>query len=213
MRQISHIIFDWDGTLMDSASKIVNCMQTAAGLSDLPIPSALEVQDIIGISLVPAIEKLFGISQHDARHVAEHYKRVFVDSDKTPCSLFDGAQDTLKKLFETHTLGVATGKARRGLQRAFDSSGTQQYFDNSICSDEAESKPSSDMLLKLLKRWRLEPHQALMVGDTVYDMQMAENIGMPRVGVSFGVHSVDRLLQHKPIAVINSIDELPKLLM
>ncbi|MGQ8363642.1 HAD family hydrolase [Glaciecola sp. 1036] len=204
----SHIIFDWDGTLMDSAAKIVSCMQHAAQRASLPIPSAENVHEIIGISLIPAIQQLFNLQGEQAKEVAQHYKEVFITTDQTPCPLFPKVQQTLHQLQKHCVLGVATGKARRGLERAFDATNSRQYFDTSICADEAESKPSPQMLEKLIAHWNVPASQVLMVGDTVYDMQMAEAIDMPRLGVSFGVHHEERLKQHNPVGILHHYDDL-----
>jgi phosphoglycolate phosphatase len=204
----SHIIFDWDGTVMDSADKIVSCMQLAAREAELAVPSEDDVRHIIGISLTPAIEQLFSISLESAEKVAAHYKRIFLEVDSTPSPLFFGALNTLQQLHTSHVLGVATGKARRGLERAWEHTDTKQYFSASRCADEAESKPSPDMLLQLIKHWQVKPESVLMIGDTVYDLQMAQAIGMPRLGVSFGVHSSDALLQHEPIAIVDEFNDI-----
>lgn len=198
---------------MDSAHKIVHCMQTAAVLSELPIPSAHSVHQIIGISLVPAIKQLFSISASKALEVSEFYKQTFLQSDAIACHLFEGANATLDTLSKTHTLGVATGKARRGLLRAFKASNTAHYFDKTRCADDPgiESKPDPSMLRQLLQEWGIEPQQALMVGDTSYDMLMAESIGMPRVGVSYGVHTTQQIAAHSPIAIIDNLSALTKL--
>lgn len=203
------IIFDWDGTLMDSADKIVNTMQEAARRSDLPVPSAPAVHQIIGISLTPAIARLFGLScPVKTQEVVEHYKSVFVSYDQTPCPLFLGTEQLLENTIDKYRLAVATGKARRGLERAWQHTQTKSYFVDSCCADEAESKPSPDMLLQILERQKLAPEECLMVGDTSFDMQMAQSINMPRIGVSYGVHSVAQLNQHNPIAIIDSPIEL-----
>ncbi len=193
---------------MDSAPKIISCMQLAAKKSQLPIPSAHDVAQIIGISLRPAIAKLFNITERRANEVAEHYSAIFIGEDQTPCPLFEGAKPTLAKLKQRHILGVATGKARRGLERAWENTQSAHFFDASRCADDAESKPSPDMLEQLLEYWQVEPQQVLMVGDTVFDMQMAEAIGMPRLGVSYGVHSAEALEQHRPIAIIDSFADI-----
>jgi phosphoglycolate phosphatase len=209
-RRFKYIIFDWDGTVMDSAGKIVACMQKAAKLSELPIPSAQQVEHIIGISLLPAIQQLFSIGEVEAAKVSSHYKSVFLNEDKTACPLFPSALTTLENLSQHAQLAVATGKARRGLERAFDLTQTRSFFENSRCADEAESKPSSDMLIQLLNDWEIKPEEALMVGDTIYDMQMAQNINMPRVAVSFGVHSVDKLAVHEPLEIIDNFADILK---
>ena len=204
--KFEYIIFDWDGTVMDSAAKIVACMQKAAAMGQINIPTKEQVEHIIGISLHPAIKQLFSIGNDKADEIVTHYKSVFLDQDKTACPLFANASETLTHLNRSARLAVATGKARRGLERAWENTNTKHFFELSRCADEAESKPSSDMLLQILEEWRIEPEQALMVGDTVYDMQMAENIGMPRVGVSYGVHDKIELLKHKPLTIIDSFD-------
>lgn len=208
LSRITHIIFDWDGTVMDSAAKIVSCMQKAADLSDLPIPSSKAVEHIIGISLLPAVITLFNIETRKAEQVCKHYKEVFLQQDQTACPLFNGAHDLLHALSSKFTLGVATGKARRGLQRAFCSTDSEHYFDQSVCADEAQSKPSPDMLIQLIDRWGVKADQAMMIGDTIYDMQMAEQILMPRIGVSYGVHDKLALIKHNPLTVIDCITEL-----
>jgi phosphoglycolate phosphatase len=204
--KFEYIIFDWDGTVMDSAAKIVACMQKAAALASLEIPSKEQVEHIIGISLHPAIKQLFAIDDSKADEIVSHYKNIFLEQDQTACPLFAGAEQTLVHLKQNAKLAVATGKARRGLERAWQHTDTKHFFDLSRCADEAESKPSSDMLIQIIKEWNIEPEQALMVGDTVYDMKMAENIGMPRVGVSYGVHDKVELLKHKPLSIIDSFD-------
>ena len=211
MRQISHIIFDWDGTLMDSAEKIITCMQAAAIASKLPIPKAEDVKSIIGISLIPAIKMLFEVDSKTAEIVRAHYKQIFVTEDRTPCFMFPDAKEVLECLSATYTLGIATGKARRGLKRALTQSQCEHLFYASITADDAESKPSSDMLVKLLAHWQIKPENAVMIGDTKYDMQMAENIGMHRIGVSFGAHSRSQLLDHNPLHIIDDLTRLPEI--
>lgn len=206
--KFKYIIFDWDGTVMDSAAKIVLCMQKAAELGNVEIPTEKQVEHIIGISLQPAIKRLFSVDDAKANELVGHYKNIFLEHDKTPCPLFENAFETLSYLKPQARLAVATGKARRGLERAWQDTSSKHFFELSRCADEAQSKPSSDMLLQLINEWKIEPEQALMVGDTVYDMQMAEGIGMPRVGVSYGVHDKELLQLHSPIAIINNFAEM-----
>ena len=204
MNKYQCIIFDWDGTVMDSAAKIVSTMQIAAKMSAMPIPTYDEVAHIIGISLKPAIAQLFALDdEHKVDELTQNYKTAFVEHDQTPCPLFPGAQQLLQTLHPQYTLAVSTGKARRGLNRAWATTNTGQYFTDSCCADEAQSKPHPDMLEQILRRQRLSPEQCLMVGDTTYDLQMAESLGMDRVGVSYGVHSPAKLNTHTPLAVID----------
>lgn len=203
------VIFDWDGTVMDSVNKIVNTMQIAARMSDIPIPTHAAVSHIIGISLKPAIAQLFNlVDEAKINEITANYKTAFIEHDQTPCPLFAGAKELLTQLHPHTRLAVATGKARRGLHRAWENSATGQYFVDSCCADEAHSKPHPDMLQQILTRQGLAPEDCLMVGDTSYDMQMAEAIGMDRIGVSYGVHSVEQIQVHKPVAIIHEPLEL-----
>ncbi|MEM0911602.1 MAG: HAD-IA family hydrolase [Pseudomonadota bacterium] len=204
----THIIFDWDGTLMDSSAKIVQCMQLAAEDINLEPPTSEQVKEIIGISLVPAIQRLFDVDDKTSATIAKHYKTHYLERDQTPCPLFPGVVSTLSVLQHEMTLAVATGKARRGLERAWQMTNSSHYFSDSICSDEAESKPSPDMLIQLLERWQVDVSKTLMVGDTIYDMQMAEALSMPRIAVTFGAHDAERLKQYSPLATIDAIHEL-----
>lgn len=210
MPQISHIIFDWDGTLMDSTDKIVRCMQEAAVRSGLPVPSPSQVKQIIGISLLPAIKVLFSIGEKQALIVRDHYKSVFLEQDTVPCELFKGAHETLLALSQYYTLAVATGKARRGLNRAFQASNSAHYFDKTRCADDENvmSKPHPSMLKQLLDEWGITPAQAIMVGDTTHDLKMAAAIDMPSIAVSYGAHHVDELAQYAPLAIIDNLPAL-----
>lgn len=209
------VIFDWDGTLMDSASKIINCMQTAARHCEVDVPDADAVANIIGISLLPAIKQLFSISDDAlAEKIKEAYKNAFVEQDNTPSPLFQGVMPMLNQLYaDNRAMAVATGKARRGLNRAWQQTNTKHFFSASRCADDAESKPSPDMLIQLLDELQVSPSEAVMVGDTVYDMQMAEQIGMDRIGVSYGVHAPEHLELHAPLNICASVSELHKTLM
>jgi phosphoglycolate phosphatase len=204
------VIFDWDGTLMDSADKIVNCMQLAAKQCDMPIPTYEEVGHIIGISLKPAIMQLFSITDSElGDRLVQAYKEAFVSVDVTPCPLFPDVEELLSHLKTAGcTLAVATGKARRGLDRAWKQTNTGFFFSASRTADEAQSKPSPDMLLQLLDELGFEASDAVMIGDTTYDMQMAKTIGMDRIGVSYGVHAQVHLEVLEPVALVHSIKEL-----
>lgn len=209
------VIFDWDGTLMDSADKIINCMQIAAKHCDMPVPSADAVSHIIGISLKPAIKQLFGIDDDAlAERLVLAYKEAFVSHDATPCPLFNGVEDLLSALkAKGATLAVATGKARRGLDRAWSQTETGHFFSASRCADDAQSKPSPDMLLQILDELNISAHDAVMIGDTTYDMQMAKSIGMRRIGVSYGVHAQVHLEALAPETIVHSIGELQQYLL
>ncbi|RDV27431.1 HAD family hydrolase [Alteromonas aestuariivivens] len=214
MKQYKLVIFDWDGTLMDSAAKIINCMQLAAKACGLPVPTDNAVAHIIGISLQPAIRQLFDIDDEMADKVVLAYKQIYLQQDATPCPLFDGVEALLTALTSAGiTLAVATGKARRGLQRAWDSTATGHFFSHSRCACEADSKPSPDMLAQLLVETGVDVDEAVMIGDTTYDMQMAKALGMDRIAVSYGVHAPVNLQAFDPLVIVHSVNELLGLLL
>ncbi|MFT6990536.1 MAG: phosphoglycolate phosphatase [Paraglaciecola sp.] len=204
------IVFDWDGTLMDSISKIVETMQSSAKHLGLPIPNYDQAKDVIGISLLPALKQLFNIHDDKAALDLFHtYKEHFKDHAEISSPLFSGAIELLEKLkHRGYILAVATGKGRQGLDHNWHHSNTKHFFSASKTADDAQSKPSPDMLQQILSELDLSADQVLMVGDTTYDMAMAEAINMDRIGVSFGVHSAVTLQKHKPLAVIDTLDEL-----
>ncbi|EKE86943.1 HAD-IIIA family hydrolase [Idiomarina xiamenensis] len=204
------IIFDWDGTLMNSVARIVSAMQNTAQQLQLPIPSTVAVRDIIGLSLAPAYERLFGQQAaplYDQFLV--HYRDEYVDNNVTPSPLFDDTLLTLQQLQQRgHQLAVATGKARRGLDRVWQETAIGHLFVSSRCADESQSKPHPQMLHDILQETGVEAQRAVMVGDSIYDMQMAANAGMDCIGVSFGVHDKARLSEHQPIAVLDRLSDI-----
>lgn len=208
------VIFDWDGTLMDSIARIVSSMQAAAHHCQLNIPSVSCVKNIIGLSLPKALDILFpGASQTDITALLEQYKFQYVEGDSTPAPLFEHALSLLKALSDNDKLlAVATGKGRQGLQRVFSATQTEHFFHASRCADEARSKPDPQMLLSLLAELSVAPEQAVMIGDTSYDMQMAQAAGIDRIGITLGVHDRDILNHYQPIAIVDSLAELQQLL-
>lgn len=207
------VIFDWDGTVMDSVGRIVSAMQTSARLAELAVPSAFAVKQIIGLSLDNAFTSLFPMmtaQQHQA--LFEHYREQYVHHDPTPTPMFDGAELLFQHLRQQQKqLAVATGKARKGLDRIFADTGLGHYFVTSRCADDARSKPDPDMLLQILHETGLQPEQTLMIGDTSHDMSMAQQAGIPRIGVTHGVHGVDVLSKFEPIAIVDDLHQLKTL--
>lgn len=204
------IIFDWDGTVMDSVARIVSSMQNTARDLDLSIPTDLAVRDIIGISLMPAIERLFGVlSTAQLEQFFRVYRHYYITADPTPSPLFPYAQHALEQLREEgYCLAVATGKARHGLERVWEDTGIGSLFSYSRCADEAESKPHPKMLQDLLQASGYTAQQTLMVGDSIHDLTMAANAGIGAVGVTFGAHSRARLSEAPALHVVDSWPEL-----
>lgn len=208
------VIFDWDGTLMDSCPRIISSVQTTAKKMGLNIPSDDDVKGIIGISLRPAIKILFP-EAGDAvtEQIVEHYAQEYVHLSEVESPLFDGAQTLLDKLHGNNIqMAVATGKARRGLERVFEQTQTKHLFASSICADEAKSKPHPEMLQVLLARFGLQPSEAVFVGDTKHDLSMAKQINMPCIGVTHGAGSKTELLAHSPDYLADDLHQIKQFL-
>lgn len=209
--QYELIIFDWDGTLMDSVPRIVSCMQAAALEAEWGELTAADVEDIIGLGLPEAIAQLCpGILPVQAERLRECYSHHFVTRDTTPMLFFAGVEAHIARLRgrEQQRLAVATGKSRRGLDRIFAETGSGAWFHASRTADETRSKPHPQMLSELLAELEVPVERAVMVGDTEYDLEMARAIGMDRVGVTYGVHTPERLALSRPKWIAHSVEEL-----
>jgi phosphoglycolate phosphatase len=205
------IVFDWDGTLMDSEVRIVASMQAAVGEAGLaPLPSE-QVRNIIGLGLLEAVQALLPAQAPDTHgRVVERYRRHYLGSQGTPTPLFPGADSVVQELAQRdYLLAVATGKSRRGLDRSLRDTGMTSYFHATRCADEAFSKPHPEMLLQIMDELGTMPEETLMIGDTEYDMQLAANAGAHALAVGYGAHSRDRLLQHKPLDCLGDVREIP----
>ncbi len=204
------LIFDWDGTLMDSEARIVACMETAAEDLRLEKPDKDAIRDIIGLGLEEAIGRLFPDCHPKTRQrLAKRYRHHFLASDTTPAPLFAGVTTMLRDLKQRgHWLAVATGKGRAGLQKVLHDTGLEQMFLTTRCAGDTASKPNPQMLFELLEETGVEARQALMIGDTEYDLQMAQNASMTALAVGYGVHEKERLLRHEPIACVDDVAAL-----
>jgi phosphoglycolate phosphatase len=188
-------------------------MQAAAEDVDVEAPRAAAVKDIIGLGLPEAISELFpGLEAGPASQLRLRYSQRFVEFDRIPSDLFDGALETLNGLREAgHMLAVATGKSRRGLSRVLASLELERFFDATRCADETLSKPDPLMLNELLQELDCPAHEAVMIGDTEYDLAMAVAANVAGVGVSYGSHSPERLQRHGPMAIVDTLPELLEL--
>lgn len=204
------IIFDWDGTLIDSSDKIINSMHRAAESSALSSLTDDKIKSIIGLGLPEAIHTLFPEADLEERErFREHYARHYLEADVIPCRFFPGVMATLEQIkSDGHIITVATGKARRGLNRILTNMQLLDFFHASRCSDETQSKPHPQMLFELLQQFSTQPGDALMVGDTTFDMEMAQRAQIPRIAVSYGVHQVAELKKFEPKAVIDRFEDL-----
>ena len=204
------IVFDWDGTLMDSAAKIVNCFRQSFADVGLAAPDEEAIRQIIGLGLPEAVATLLPDTDTAARAaVTERYRRHFLELDQTAMPMFPGVEAGLTRLTGAgYQLAIATGKSRRGLDRALAQSRTREFFTVSRCADEAFSKPHPRMLEDILEFTGMKSSEAIMVGDTTFDLQMARNAGMPGLAVTYGVHRRENLVNEQPLACLNSFDEV-----
>lgn len=203
-------IFDWDGTLCDSLAKIVYCTRAAAAEMNLPVPDEDAVKNIIGLSLRPAIQQIFpDVGEDELQALLAGYSKHFIADQERGMDFYPGVRDTLDTLLKDgHHLAVATGKSRRGLNRILNEMGLEDYFHSSRCADETQSKPHPQMLAELLDEFSVGPERAVMIGDTEYDMDMARQIKMPRIAVSYGAHHIDRLRPFEPVLCLDQMDKL-----
>jgi phosphoglycolate phosphatase len=203
------IIFDWDGTLMDSQQKIVQTLRTTLLQLNLNDRSDDELKNVIGLGLNEAVGYLYPeFNTQQIKHFSDLYRTTFLSSEQSP-QLFSGVSNMIKKLHQSDVMiAVATGKGRQGLEHAIEESGIRAFLHASRCADETFSKPNPQMLFELLDEFSLTASEAIMVGDTVYDLEMANNIKMDSIAVSYGVHEVERLLEQEPIMICDTIEQL-----
>lgn len=211
-RKTSLVVFDWDGTLMDSIGRIVSSMRNTAEHSQLPIPAEVDVKNSIGLSLEPTLERLFGVlSARQKDLFLRRYRDEYVELNETPSPLFPDTHRTLTALTESgYQLAVATGKARRGLQRVLSESQLASFFATSRCASESAGKPDPQMLYEIMNELDVPAEQTIMVGDSVHDMKMAVAAKVLPVGVSFGVHNAEQLKSAGAAWVVDSLSELNK---
>ena len=204
------LVFDWDGTLMDSAAHITQCMQAAARDLETDEPSTAQVHAIIGLGMDQATRALFpGCDDVFVKAFRDRYREHFFATAAASSDFFAGAKEAIAKLHEAgYLLAVATGKSRRGLDAVFNGTGIGRFFHTSRCADETESKPDPLMLNQILQELDIAAEQALMIGDTVFDLEMARSAGVPSLGVSYGVHDVVDLKGCDPVAILDDIREL-----
>ena len=210
LNELKLLVFDWDGTLMDSVDRIVASMQAASRDTDIKVPTVDEIKEIIGLGLKEALHTLFphhDVSTHEK--LTEHYRQHFVYESTVESRPFEGTRETLVNLVDSgYVLAVATGKARKGLDRALEETALGDLFDITRCADETRSKPHPQMLHEIMDQLGVPASQTLMIGDTEYDLAMANAANALSMGVSYGVHDKERLLTHDPVACLDDIRDI-----
>ena len=203
-KPIELIVFDWDGTLFDSVGQIVASLLFAANQFEQPLtPEA--AKSIIGLGLPEVAQVLFPQVPELHAEILKCYGDHYVEHSKED-QWFTGVSEMLYDLKRQNVkLAVATGKSRRGLDRVLGQTKSFDLFEITRAASETKSKPDPLMLAEILEFTGVEADRAIMVGDTSYDLEMAQNIAMPRVGVSYGVHTPDILQVYNPLTIANDV--------
>lgn len=209
------IIFDWDGTLMDSQARIVACLQCTAEEMQLHSLPENTLKNIIGLGLNEAVLSLYPqLQDEQVTYFADRYRYHFITANDTPSGLFTDVRQMLEQLSDKgFMLAIATGKARRGLEPVLTETGLKSLFHGSRCADETRSKPHPQMLEELLDEFGVTVDEAIMVGDTEFDMLMAKSLGMDALAVSYGVHDKADIVKHEPLSCVDSVNELSQWLL
>jgi phosphoglycolate phosphatase len=204
------IIFDWDGTLINSIDWITHCLQNAAAQCNCPIPESQAAKDVIGLSINKAMQALFpDADEQTQKQLLECYSQKYSSKQITRDDLFPGVYPMLVQLKAAgYQLAVATGKTRAGLRRALQATETEDLFGITRCADETASKPDPRMLREIIKHTNAANERTLMVGDSIHDLQMALNAHISAIAVSCGAHSEEFLQQYNPLLCLQQPAEL-----
>jgi len=209
-RDYDLLIFDWDGTLADSIGRIVTAMREAAIQNDMEVRDDQAIKGIIGLGLPEAIRTLYpSITANEMIDFRQRYADSYMTMDEVPSPLFDSVPESIQAFRDQgYRLAVATGKARRGLDRVLKANGWLEFFDITRAADETASKPDPLMLHEIMAHCDVAPERSLMIGDSSFDLQMARNAGMDSVAVGYGAQSLDSLREFQPRLAIEHFSEL-----
>lgn len=206
------VIFDWDGTLFDSVGQIVASLQFAAQQFNQPLTDA-DAKSIIGLGLPEVAQRLFPAVPELHADILQAYSEHYV-ANSVEDAWFAGVSEMLYALKDQGIkLAVATGKSRKGLDRVLKQTNSLELFHATRAASETRSKPDPLMLAEILAETGIHAHEAIMVGDTSYDLEMALNIVMPSVGVSYGVHTSETLANFNPLSIVNDVSSLHEFLL
>lgn len=208
------VVFDWDGTVVDSAAQIVTAMRRSIEDAGLPSRTDAQMRHIIGLGLREAIIALYPDLDIDVDAMINFYRQHWRAHDSGPAVPFAGIVDLIADLRSAGVFtAVATGKSRAGLDRGLDETGLRTQFEITRCADECFSKPHPQMMEEILAYTGVHAREAVMIGDTTYDLDMARNAGTRGIGVSYGAHPVDCLLESEPLAIVDDVAALRQQLL
>ncbi|MBU6489180.1 MAG: HAD-IA family hydrolase [Burkholderiales bacterium] len=208
-QQFDLIVFDWDGTLMDSTAHIARSIQAACRDLGLPIPADEAARFVIGLGLRDALQIAApSLDPTEYPRLAERYRYHYLVKD-AHTELFAGVRELLGELSSLgYLLAVATGKSRVGLNRALAEAQLTSVFDGTRCADETFSKPHPAMLQELTRELGQDLARTVMIGDTTHDLQMATNAGVAGIAVTYGAHPADALAKLEPRFVADDVAAL-----
>lgn len=202
------VVFDWDGTIIDSASTIAECIRDASRELGVEIPEVERARHVIGLGLHDAMRiAVPGLPAQRYPEFVASYRKHFL-ARKDAMQLFDGMRDLLEELSQRRVLAIATGKSRAGLDRDLDYHGLKPLFAASRCADETNPKPHPAMLLELMSELEVDPETSLMIGDTSHDMEMARAAEVDALAVTYGAHAEEGLRACQPLKCIADVPAL-----
>lgn len=208
------LVFDWDGTIADSVGDIINCKHFLAKKYNLPLPSEETIKNVLGTKFEDAMQRCFpSASPHLLRKLSQEFHHLMQQGDYQT-ALFPNAKEILKELKQQNMFkfAIATSKDRQELNSAIEYNGLFDLFDVTCCGAEHQSKPNPSMLNYIMTKFNIKPHECIMVGDTVTDIQFAANAGIKTIVVTFGAHSVEKLQSMNPLALIDEWKQLPEII-
>jgi phosphoglycolate phosphatase len=210
-RRYQLIVFDWDGTLIDSIAGIIDCTREACLAIGVEAPPRERIRSAIGLGLDESMARFFPDTPVDARRLGEAYRRLWVERYHAVSQPFAASAEVLERLRrEDYLLAVATAKSRRGLRKDYDRTGFESYFHASRTADETVSKPHPLMLLELIEELGVLAEETLMIGDTPHDLAMAENAGVSAIGVTSGAAEASALEGYSALAILDGVADLPR---
>jgi len=209
------LVFDWDGTLVDSIDWIVHCIHQAARECAYDLPSEQACKNVIGLRLDEALSRLFpDATAATEKQLIRAYQSTFRSRSMTRNDFFQGVYELLQQLKrDGYTLAIATGKTRDGLRKALEATDTSTLFTATRCADETASKPNPMMLFQLMKETGIDSSRTVMIGDSIHDLQMARQADIESIAVSCGANSEDDLKRQNPLLCLQTTSELLEILV
>ncbi len=203
------VIFDWDGTVVDSTPTIAQAILNACSDIGVHVKDPQSASYVIGLGLQDALSRVApGLTHQQQQALVDRFRHHYLSRDQS-LRPFEGMTEVLQTIKNSGLpLAVATGKSRVGLERAFDATGTRHFFDTSRCADETDPKPAPTMVLEICQELVIDPKAVLVIGDTTHDIFMAKSAGASALAVGYGAHRKEDLLQANPVALMQSVTEL-----